>query len=142
MMNRKIESSEWRQESENVAGTSEDTWHWWNTFRTYTDYHPNISLALELTKKLPNSVDLLRWMGESIDLLIISTSLFDRTNQIPNRPILSVEHTDLVLKFLTKTNCQLALKPEGGSYDDYMGYIEYMNYLNEKCANENNIWNS
>lgn len=139
MMNRKIESSEWRQESDSVAGTSEDTWHWWNTFRTYTDYHPNILLALELTNKLPNFADLLRWMGEPIDLLIISTSLFGGKERIP---VLSVEHTDLVVKFLAKTNCQLALKPEGGSYQDYADYIEYMNYLNETCANENSLWNS
>lgn len=139
MMDRKIESKKWRQEGEGVAGTSEDTWHWWNTFRTYTDYDPNISLALQLTNELPNSADLLRWMGEPIDLLIISTSLFEEKERIP---VLSIEHTDIVVKFLAKTNCQLALKPEGGSYQDYKAYIEYMNYLNETCANDNNLWNS
>lgn len=139
MMNRKIESSEWRQESDSVYGTRDDTWHWWNTFRTYTDYHSNISLALELTSNLPNFVDLLRWMGEPIDLLIISTSLFSKSGAIP---MLSVEHQDVVLKFLAKTNCQLALKPEHGSYQDCTGYMEYMKYLNESGENENILWNS
>lgn len=139
MMNRKIESSEWRQECDSVAGIREDTWHWWNTFRTYTDYHPNISLALELTNHLPNFVDLLRWMGEPIDLLIISTSLFSESAAIP---MLSVERQDVVLKFLAKTNCKLALRPEHGSNQDCMGYIEYMKYLNERDENENILWNS
>lgn len=139
MMNRMIESRKYRQESDEAAGTSENPWHWWNTFRTYCDYHPNISLALELTDTLPNCVDLLRWIGEPIDLLIISTSLFNTRKPIP---ILSIDHTDAVLQFLKRTHCQLALKPEEGSYQDYERYVEYMDYLNEQSGIENDIWNA
>lgn len=104
-----------------------DTWHWWNKFRQYSDYNSRFQLALELTADLPPKHVLLRWMGETINVLIIPLSLF--INNSNNYPVLPHHHKVMTLKFLAKTNCKLALKATEGDDPILHNHVNYMRYL-------------
>lgn len=101
----------------------EDTWQWWNQFRSGTDFRSHITLALELTADLPPPAELLRWYGETINLLIIPIDIF--VNNRNNFPVLGVAHKNAVLKFLSKTDCRFAIKAP----DDIQNLDNYVQYL-------------
>lgn len=42
----------------------EDTWNWWNTFRTTADFSCKLSIALELSADIPSKVEVSRWQGK------------------------------------------------------------------------------
>lgn len=103
----------------------QDPWHWWNSFRTYADYHANIGIALEMPMYLPDQNELLRWMGEPVNLLIIPTYIFNLNNN--KFPALTRQHKAVVLNFLSKTKCQLVLKSAGESnLNEYVDYLEHL----------------
>lgn len=113
--------------------TSTDTWHWWNMFRAYSDYNPKFQLALELTVDLPSPDVILRWLGETIEILIIPTSLFIQNRN--NYPVLPFAHKHVVLKFLAKTNCKFALKApddDDQSLNLYVGFLRHLYSENSK----------
>ncbi|GJE96614.1 PRMT5-domain-containing protein [Phanerochaete sordida] len=56
------------------------TWEMWDTIRCICDYHPRLTLALDLTPPLPSSLDVLRqWVAEPTRHLFLPASTF-----IPN----------------------------------------------------------
>lgn len=113
----------------------EDTWHWWNTFRTYTEYHSRMMVALEMSADLPSSDEILRWLGEPVDLLIIPTDIFTRNAH--NYPVLSKAHKNVALKFLSKMNCKFILKASNDEYSNVIHHVQYLKYLykeNGNCA--------
>ncbi|XP_052816495.1 protein arginine N-methyltransferase 5-like isoform X2 [Mya arenaria] len=106
---------------------SDDTWEWWNTFRTMCDSNKRISVALELTEDLPPYSSLQRWLAEPVKAVIISTSLF-LTNK-KGYPVLSKTHQGY-LRSLFKLDVQLILTgvdrhPEKGihSYQQYLDHL-------------------
>lgn len=110
-----------------------DTWHWWNTFRSYSDYNTKFQLALELTENLPPADVILRWLGEPIETVIIPISLFISNRN--NYPVLPYAHKQAVLKFLARTNCKLALKApddDGTSLHNYVNFLRYLYQENAK----------
>lgn len=42
---------------------SEDTWNWWNKFRTTADFSSKLSIALELSADIPSKLEISRWQG-------------------------------------------------------------------------------
>lgn len=110
-----------------------DTWHWWNAFRTYSDYNVRFQLALELTADLPSSDVILRWMGETVELVIIPIDLFIFNRN--NYPVLPCRHKEVALKFLKMTNCKFALKvpdDENRSIDNHVSYLRFLYKENAK----------
>lgn len=119
-----------------------DTWHWWNKFRSYSDYNSRFVLALELTADLPAADVILRWLGEMVEVLIIPTHLFIQNRN--NYPVLPYAHKNVVLKFLARTNCKIALKAPGeinhgdGNYHDELNnYVNFLRYLYQENYNRN-----
>ncbi len=49
---------------ENNSVEQEDTWNWWNTFRTTADFSSKLSIALELSADIPSKLEVSRWKGE------------------------------------------------------------------------------
>lgn len=108
-----------------------DTWQWWNKFRAFSDYNHKIKVALELTADLPSNIEILRWLGEPVRLLIIPVSIF--VSNPHNYPVLAVAHKAVVLKFLSKVNCKFALKV---SEDDrnIHNHVQYLRRLYQENA--------
>ncbi|KIP05028.1 hypothetical protein PHLGIDRAFT_129142 [Phlebiopsis gigantea 11061_1 CR5-6] len=53
------------------------TWEMWDTIRCICDYHPRLTLALDLTPPLPSSMDVLRqWVAEPTRHLFLPASTF------------------------------------------------------------------
>lgn len=113
-----------------------DTWHWWNTFRLHSDFNSRFQLALELTADLPAPEVMLRWLGEPIETLIISTSLFITNRN--NFPVLPYAHKMAVLKFLAGTNCKLALKPTDIDNNGFQNYVDFCRHLYKENAKKRN----
>ena len=44
----------------------EQTWDWWNTFRLVADSSSKINLCLEMTEKVPQDIEIQRWLGEPV----------------------------------------------------------------------------
>lgn len=41
----------------------EDTWNWWNKFRSTADFSSKLSIALELSADIPSRLEITRWQG-------------------------------------------------------------------------------
>lgn len=55
---------------DNPMGEMEDdTWDWWNDFRTFCDYNKHLGLVLELPdiKHLPSEEEVDRWVCKSTE---------------------------------------------------------------------------
>lgn len=112
-----------------------DTWHWWNAFRSYSDYNSRYHLALELTTDLPSPDVILRWMGESIETLIIPIDLFILNRN--NYPVLPYAHRIVTQKFLAMTNCKLALKAPADDNAIIENHIVFLRYLYKENVKRN-----
>lgn len=112
-----------------------DTWHWWNSFRSYSDYNARFQLALELTADLPAPDVIQRWFGETIELLIVPIDLFITNRN--NFPVLPFQHKNVVLKFLAMTNCKFALKAPDDEYRSIENHISYLRHLYNENSKRN-----
>lgn len=83
-------------------------------------------VALELSSDLPDSVDILRWLGEPVDLLVIRSDLFIMNRS--NYPVLSQAHQKVVLQFLD-IGANLALKANDDDSKSLQNYIEYLQFM-------------
>ncbi|XP_053402649.1 protein arginine N-methyltransferase 5-like [Mercenaria mercenaria] len=103
---------------------TEDSWEWWNTFRTMCDTNKRISVALEITEDLPEEEVLQRWLSEPVKAVVLSTSLF-LTNK-KGYPVLSKAHQGF-LRSLFKLDVQLILT--GANKHADKGIHSYQQYL-------------
>lgn len=71
-----------------------DSWEWWNMFRTLCEHHSQLSVALDITSSLPSPSSLKRWTGEPLRAAIIHTSAF-LTNK-RGFPCLSKRHQNFI----------------------------------------------
>lgn len=110
----------------------EDTWHWWNKFRSLCDHHNRIGLALELTADLPSQLE--RWPGEPIRVLYVPTSVFLMNKK--GFPVLSRAHQHFVAS-LIKLNCQIVLS--GENLNKAEGIVVYHQYLDHLYQSSQNI---
>lgn len=125
----------------------EDTWNWWNTFRTTADFSCKLSIALEMSADIPSKLELSRWKGEKIislwfewtnenfdfdcqssgepvGCLIIPSQLFINNNN--NYPVLTRAHQNLILSFKETIN-SMAVMVKCNSEDGRIRY--YSDYL-------------
>lgn len=111
-----------------------DTWQWWNRFRAFTDYNSKVKVALELTADLPSKIEILRWLGEPVSLLIIPVSIF--VSNPHNYPVLATAHKAVVLKFLTKVNCKFAIKvsEDDRNIHNHVQYLRRLYQENSKLS--------
>eukprot|EP00003_Mantamonas_plastica_P002952 TRINITY_DN1235_c2_g1_i1.p1 TRINITY_DN1235_c2_g1~~TRINITY_DN1235_c2_g1_i1.p1 ORF type:complete len:703 (-),score=243.77 TRINITY_DN1235_c2_g1_i1:16-2124(-) len=108
---------------------SNDPWEAWNKFRTYCDFHNNVSVALELTSDLPDNNLLKRWYGEPVKVLIVPTSVF-LTNK-RGYPVLSKKHQEFVTKMFDY-DVQVLLKGTAHHNQGDQPYLQYLNFLHSK----------
>lgn len=121
-----ISISQYRKEENDVP--VEDTWTWWNNFRTYADFNPRIKLALELSADIPSEDELHRWLGEPIECLIIPSSVFIRNSS--NYPVLSKAHQTLIEAFIDR---KIAFAVKANMNDGSLRYYaEYIRHLSDK----------
>lgn len=104
----------------------EDTWQWWNKFRTYADYNSKFKVALELSADLPSEEELLRWLGEPVELLIVPSDVF--INNAKNYPVLSKAHQSIVGRFLGM-HAHLAIKGAGDDGVRLKNCVDYLKYM-------------
>ncbi|CAH1778835.1 unnamed protein product, partial [Owenia fusiformis] len=105
----------------------DDTWEWWNQFRTMCDGSKKLGVALELTADLPSDDIIERWLGEPVKVAILPTSIF-LTNK-KGFPVLSKAHQGII-KALYKLDTQMIITganrhPEKGirSYQQYLEHL-------------------
>lgn len=114
--------------SDNVSTEEQyDPWSWWNDFRSYTDFDPKIRLALELSNLTPSADEILRWLGEPVEILIIPSNLFVWKE---TGPLLSWSHKSIVNSFINH-NVHMAIQPTVIDSRTQM-YANYMWDLIEK----------
>lgn len=111
----------------NSNNRTESTWHWWNNFRAYSDYDNRFQVALEMSNDVLSDEEILRWLGEPIELLIVPTHIF--VNNKKNYPVLTIAHKAMALKFLKKTRCQFAIKRTTSGDQHFRSCVEYLKFL-------------
>lgn len=94
------------------------------------EYHPKISVVLELTADLPSDEELARWLGEPVRAVIISTDIF-LTNR-KGYPTLSQRHQRFFIDLL-QYNVQFYLKGRPRHNDcRLLPYVQYLYHLHSK----------
>ncbi|BBN09504.1 type II protein arginine methyltransferase [Marchantia polymorpha subsp. ruderalis] len=129
-----------------------DTWEWWNMFRTLCEHHSQLSVALDITAELPAPNAIKRWIGEPLRAAILHTSAF-LTNK-RGYPCLSKQHQNLITTLFTH-NVQIVISGDclhqvdeppppstdansNGAEDVYhakhplKSYLEYVSHLYRK----------
>lgn len=120
----KATTIQYRRDCEEVTAT-EDTWTWWNNFRSYSDFNSRIKVALELSGDIPYSEEIKRWLGEPVQCLIIPSSLFLLNDS--NYPVLPKLIQELIgafvkldIFFVVKANLE---DPSLRYYSEYLQYL-------------------
>lgn len=110
---------------ETTTSTTQDTWKWWNNFRSYSDFNSRIKIALELSGDIPYSEEIKRWLGEPVQCLIIPSSLFIVNDK--NYPVLPKLIQELIgafakldIFFVVKANLE---DPSLRYYSEYLQYL-------------------
>lgn len=75
---------------------------------------------------LPTEKELLRWLGEPVEVLIIPSNIF--IYNAKNYPVLSRAHKAVVLQFL-RIRCSLAIKVHADEYPNLINYVQYLEFL-------------
>lgn len=126
MVDPKLQSQVHRKNQNVDEYIGEDTWNWWNKFRTYANYSVKFKVALELSADLSSSEELLRWLGEPIELIIIPSEIFILNSS--NYPVLSKAHKAVVLEFL-KMRVNFAIKSYSDEDHNLTNYTNYLRHL-------------
>lgn len=115
------------EEEEETERVPEDTWQWWNTFRSLCDWSKKLDVLLEVTADLPEDEMIQRWLAEPVKAVLVSTSLF-LTNK-KGYPVLSKAH-QAVLRSFFKLDVQVVLTgvdrhPDKGirCYQQYLDHL-------------------
>jgi protein arginine N-methyltransferase 5 len=80
------------------AASGEDTWKWWDRFRTACEHNTLLGVLLELTSDVPEEQAMARWMGEPVRGLSVSTDVF-LTNKM-GQPVLCKAHQRIFKRFM------------------------------------------
>ncbi|GAQ92994.1 Skb1 methyltransferase [Klebsormidium nitens] len=65
------------QQREAVSGRRvNDSWEWWDHFRTLCEHHNQLSVALDCGSSLPSASALERWKGEPMRAVLLSSGAF------------------------------------------------------------------
>ncbi|XP_067931208.1 protein arginine N-methyltransferase 5-like [Watersipora subatra] len=113
-------------EVEPIDSSTEDTWHWWNTFRSLSNRRKTVSICLELTQDLPSNEEMNRWFGEPCRAVSVPTSLF-----ITNKkgfPVLSPSH-QAVLYQMFKLGIQVIISGTPLHERGSLVYLQYIEHL-------------
>ncbi|GFO27083.1 protein arginine N-methyltransferase 5 [Plakobranchus ocellatus] len=105
----------------------DDTWQWWDKFRSLCDSNKRLGVALELTPDLPSPGVIERWLSEPVKAVVVPTSLF-LTNK-KGYPVLSKAH-QAVIKSLFKLEVQVIISGQDRHPEKTIrAYQQYMDHL-------------
>lgn len=120
----KATTIQYRSDCEDTT-TTQDTWTWWNNFRSYSDFNSRIKVALELSGDIPYTEEIKRWLGEPVQCLIIPSSIFIVNNA--NYPVLPKLIQELIgafvkldVFFVVKANLE---DPSLRYYSEYLQFL-------------------
>ncbi|GAB6019990.1 hypothetical protein CHUAL_002743 [Chamberlinius hualienensis] len=120
------------EESEDYG---EDTWEWWNDFRSVCNSHRKIGVILELAADLPCDIVIQRWLGEPVRCLSVPTSLF-LTNK-KGFPVLSRAHQAVIRRFYNQDTQVLVTGKN--QHSDVKHYQQYLDFLWQNQPNDCSI---
>uniref|UniRef100_A0A1B6CEQ6 Protein arginine N-methyltransferase n=1 Tax=Clastoptera arizonana TaxID=38151 RepID=A0A1B6CEQ6_9HEMI len=104
---------------------TENTWQMWNKFRSLCNSDRRLGIALEVTSDLPSEDEILRWLGEPIKCIVLSTDIF-----ITNRkgyPVLSKSHQAFI-KLLVNMDIQIVVTG-ARRHEVIAHYTQYLEHL-------------
>jgi protein arginine N-methyltransferase 5 len=113
---------------EDGAAAAQDTWQWWDRLRTACEHNTHLGVLLELTAEVPDEQALVRWLGEPVRALSLSTDIF-LTNKM-GQPVLSRAHQRILKRFMPY-RIQLVVHgdmPPAGS-GDLNRHLRYLHHL-------------
>ncbi|KXJ79026.1 hypothetical protein RP20_CCG002711 [Aedes albopictus] len=130
MVNPKASQAVWRSDADYDC-LGDDPWNWWNNFRSYADFDTHVKVALEFTADIPDKREIYRWLGEPVDAVVLSSSVF--LTNANNYPVLSKAHQELLVLFHRTFSCHFIVKANPDDkrlvhYADYIKYILRSNY--------------
>ncbi|CAL1544868.1 unnamed protein product [Lymnaea stagnalis] len=105
----------------------EDTWAWWNLFRSLCDSNKRLGVALELTADLPSNEVMERWLSEPVKAVIVSTSLFLTNHK--GYPVLARPHQAFI-KQMFKLEAQVIITGQDRHPEKTIrAYQQYIDHL-------------
>ena len=73
-------------------------WQVWTTIQTLTNYHPRLSVALQIPKHLPSKEQIRQWFAEPVRIILCSADIFLSNNK--GYPVLSKAHQHLLNSYM------------------------------------------
>lgn len=110
----------------------ESSWSHWNEIHKAANYTPRIEISLVFSADLPfdDQNVVLRWLGESVNMIVFPTSCF--TTNSNNYPVLSHQHREVVKLFFSSLQCTVAIKPKSLS-ENILHYKDFLLFTN-RCT--------
>ena len=98
-----------QEESDDQNGFHDEgsIWQVWNTIQTLTNYHPRLSVALQISKDLPPKEFFRKWFAEPVKILLLSADIFLSNNM--GYPVLPKAHQRLLSSFMKVFSLQTYL---------------------------------
>ncbi|KAI9914729.1 hypothetical protein PsorP6_007272 [Peronosclerospora sorghi] len=106
-----------------------DPWEIWDSLRTRCEYHPKLSVVLEITADLPSAEEFQRWLGEPVKAAILPVNIF-LTNR-KGYPALSQRHQKLMAQ-LFHYQIQFYLSGRPRHRGKMLPYVQYLHFLHSK----------
>lgn len=116
-----------------------DSWDYWSILSQSCDYHPNLTLALTVSSKLPSEPAIKRWHSEPVSCIILPTNVFISNSS--GYPVLPKTYQAFLLEFLLK-GVQVVIEGHPNDFRkaqdapsiacDYAHYFAYLNFLINK----------
>ncbi|KAH7644175.1 arginine n-methyltransferase 5-like protein [Dermatophagoides farinae] len=135
MANIKMQTQELRKDPIYIDDDYE--WKKWNHLRKIMQFHPNISIALEVNGELLDTDRLDRWLGEPIKFIILPTSVF-LTNS-SKFPVLSKVMQLFMgqINFKMASNFSIIIKGNNlhghiKNYCQYIGHLQKTEIFSDK----------
>jgi type II protein arginine methyltransferase len=82
----------------NLPHDEGSVWQVWNTVQSLLNYHPRLSVALQIPKNLPSKELIKQWFAEPVRVLLYSAEVFLTNNK--GYPVLSKAHQQLLNSFM------------------------------------------
>lgn len=82
----------------NISHDEGSIWEVWSTVQRLTNYHPRLSVALQISKNLPSEQLTRQWFAEPVRILLCTGDVFLSNNK--GYPQLSKAHQQFLTSFM------------------------------------------
>ena len=114
MIDPRVKVGKFRREISKNREKISDTWLWWNRLRSTANFYRHLRVVLEISTEMPSEEQILRWLGEPIELVAVPMEVFEIEEEPgswdPPTVTLPEAHKQMLGRFCKKQTVHFAVK--------------------------------